>query len=388
MRIKISSLNNILLVLYLVSVILPFIIALHSISVGNIPFWYDPARDFLLGQDNIKKITLIGPTSGIPGIFYGPYWIWLISLGQLVSKDPRVVVFLILAIPYMVIFPFVLFRFKKIFGISTIIILWLYFSFSSGLYYSTNLWNPHLAPILFLTLTYLLVTTDMITNRANAFLNIISAGIIMGLILNLHISFGVAVLFSCVIFFIISAIEICLKKGYQLKGRLLNILTCFILFVFGVFIVFTPFFLFEIKHGFHQIQTAINVFTANGSVVSENGLSDRDILINFFRVISNLLSVPIKFAFILLTASVVYYMCIFLRYKKMMNTFELKLYLFLLISGFCIAFLYLTSKNPVWSYHFIGVEIIFLLFLGLIAKRYVIVKILLLLLVLNLTYSH
>lgn len=210
----------------------------------------------------------------------------------------------------------------------------------------------------------------------------------MGLILNLHISFGVAVLFSCVIFFIISAIEICLKKGSQLKGRLLNILTCFILFVFGVFIVFTPFFLFEIKHGFHQIQTAINVFTANGSVVSENGLSDRDILINFFRVISNLLSVPIKFAFILLTASVVYYMCIFLRYKKMMNTFELKLYLFLLISGFCIAFLYLTSKNPVWSYHFIGVEIIFLLFLGLIAKRYVIVKILLLILVLNLTYSH
>src|SRR3989344_163041 len=138
MRIKISSLNNILLVLYLVSIILPFIIALHSISVGNIPFWYDPARDFLLGQDNIKKLTLIGPTSGIPGIFYGPYWIWLISLGQLVSKDPRVVVFLILAIPYMVIFPFVLFRFKKIFGISTIIILWLYFSFSSGLYYSRS----------------------------------------------------------------------------------------------------------------------------------------------------------------------------------------------------------------------------------------------------------
>jgi len=61
---------------------------LYAIISGNISFWYDPARDMLSAWDNLHKLTLIGSTSGIPGIFYGPYWIWLLSIPIFFSKDP------------------------------------------------------------------------------------------------------------------------------------------------------------------------------------------------------------------------------------------------------------------------------------------------------------
>ena len=58
----------------------PLFLSLKNIIQGNIPFWFDNARDFLLALGNLEKPTLIGPPTGIPGVFYGPYWIWLLSI--------------------------------------------------------------------------------------------------------------------------------------------------------------------------------------------------------------------------------------------------------------------------------------------------------------------
>lgn len=42
---------------------IPLIFSVTSILRGDIPFWYDNARDMLLAWDNLSKPTLIGPTS-------------------------------------------------------------------------------------------------------------------------------------------------------------------------------------------------------------------------------------------------------------------------------------------------------------------------------------
>jgi hypothetical protein len=34
-----------------------------------------------------------------------------------------------------------------------------------------------------------------------------------------------------------------------------------------------------------------------------------------------------------------------------------------------VLYVYISSKNPVWDYHFIGIEVILLLLLGLLAKK-------------------
>jgi hypothetical protein len=77
--------NKLFWLIALISWVILAVINLYPIIVGNIPFWYDPARDMLSAWDNLHKLTLIGSTSGIPGIFYGPYWIWLLrpALGNL-----------------------------------------------------------------------------------------------------------------------------------------------------------------------------------------------------------------------------------------------------------------------------------------------------------------
>src|SRR5438046_2413526 len=92
---------------------LPAIIIIYKTLSGSFPLWYDIARDLLSALANFQKPTLIGPTSGIPGVFYGPYWIWLLSFAQIFSHDPRIITLLVATIPYLFLFPFILFRFSK-----------------------------------------------------------------------------------------------------------------------------------------------------------------------------------------------------------------------------------------------------------------------------------
>src|SRR6266403_2890791 len=105
--------------------LVPLIGILNKIWTGEFALWYDPARDLLSGLANLQKPTLIGPTTGIPGVFYGPYWIWLLSLGEIISRNPRVVTIVVETIPYVLLFPFILSRFSKIISVPILCMLWL-----------------------------------------------------------------------------------------------------------------------------------------------------------------------------------------------------------------------------------------------------------------------
>ena len=138
--------------LFLISIIVAFLIIIKPVIEGNIPFWYDPARDLLMAWDNLKKPTLIGPTSGIPGIFYGPHWIWLLSIGVAISKDPRFVVFLILTLPHFIFLPLSIVKLQgKLIDWKTMISIWILSIFALGSY-ANQIWSPNLAPLLFFLL--------------------------------------------------------------------------------------------------------------------------------------------------------------------------------------------------------------------------------------------
>ena len=49
---------------------------------GSFAFTYDVGRDLLAVRDLVyqHKITLIGPTSGQGGFFYGPWWYWVLAI--------------------------------------------------------------------------------------------------------------------------------------------------------------------------------------------------------------------------------------------------------------------------------------------------------------------
>lgn len=333
---------------------------LHKIYSGVTPFWYDPARDLLSAWDNLSHPTLIGPTSGIPGIFYGPYWIWLLSFGLLFSKDPRVVVFVTCFIPYLILFPLVLNRFSGFISRRALFVMGLLFLLNFQKY-TFSLWNPYPAPFITLLIISLLVFQKWEFSRY-AFIQSVFTGFLVGLLINFHISFGIGFFFGLFIFLLI---QLVIHRNIW-KNLLLHV----VFWICGLLIAFSPFLLFELRHQFNQTKTALNALTHYGNVVALKGLSRIDILGEFFGRAGRLFSHegnPAAVVGVLLVALTI---ILVIKYRAALTEIERRLLTLLscLMTG--ILFIYLTARNPIWEYHFTGVEILFLLLFAVVITRF------------------
>ncbi len=349
---------------------IPLTIILSSIIGESIPFSFDTARDFV--QAASGKISLIGPPTGIPGIFYGPYWIWLIQLALFISHNPAHDTLIILVLPYFIILPVVLRKFTTIWGIQVSILVWLLFTLRFVSYF-TSLWNPNLAPLLFWLLAYSAMRLGVVQKSKEYVLHTVFMGILVGLILNIHLSFGIGVALGTILYMI------SLKR---LKGVGV--------FLLGLGVIYIPFIVFELRHGFGQIRAIMQTLQAaiwySRSVVGHTGLHPIHIIDKFLRVIpSDILQMPRQVTtFFLITIGGWFGLQVL--YKKIRLTQAQKsLVIFLLLCSVSILGVFLKSPNPVWEYHFIGVESIILLFFALIMRHLRIVRYLLTLWVFILT---
>lgn len=360
---------------YLFIIIGFFIPAYLSISIvvsGNIPFWYDSARDLSAAVANLKKISLIGQTTGIPGLFYGPYWIWLLSLGISVSKDPRIILLLVITIPYLVIFPILLI---KIFGYINGIILWLVFFFSTGVYYMTHLWNPVVAPLLLLFIIF--IAAKLLEFKRNSYLMVILTGILTGVLMQFHMSLGFGIFIGNI--FLIFLIFVNSNFKFSKKAIAWSKFNNFFVYFIGFLLSFLPFLVFELRHNFMQLNSIFEVFISQEKVIGITGISKNEIIQTFFGRLEVLLKQPlwlIGTAFLSLT----YYKL--LKDKWNIFSFRKKLHIYLLSLLFTILSVYLTAKNPVWGYHFTGIEVIFLVLLGLYIDKFNVARIILILVLL------
>ena len=250
------KIRNYLLIFF--ALVVPSILIISSLMQGNISFWYDPARDLLTAWD---KFTLIGPTSGIPGIFYGAYWMWLLRFGLFFSKDPIVVILITATIPYLFLFSFIWFRFTKFFGLTPVVIGWILFILGSGMVYATGLWNPYPAPLLTLAIIYFLITIPFEkTTKAYLSQNIL-LGFLLGVVINFHISFGITLLFGVLIFLSKNLFMEMYKAKQKRFKQILPILISYGAISVGFTIAYLPTILFEIRHGFAQTNTLITALT-------------------------------------------------------------------------------------------------------------------------------
>jgi hypothetical protein len=356
-------------VLTIVAILLPAIVATVSLLMGYIKFWYDPARDLLSAWDSLSKPTLIGPTSGIPGIFYGPYWIWLLSIGERISKDPAIVALITATIPYFLIFPFIWFKFSKFFGQKEVIIGWLLFILSTGFTYATQLWNPYPAPLFSLAVIYLLLRFDFRSFSMPALFVHLCTGFLLGLVINFHISFGISFFFGVVLFLTWDALKPLFDK--KRKGAKIIVTKIFLLFatLAGVFAAFLPTLLFELRHGFNQIQTLLHTFSQYGDVVTIKGLSKSLIFKNFIDTFGSLLHLPTILAGVILFTMLGYFIWLVGTKRIKLNEKDVRIITIICALFFGICFIYFSAKNPVWAYHFIGVDIIFLVTLTFLLSK-------------------
>lgn len=348
---------------WLIIILVPAVLSLREILLGTFSFWFDPARDLLLALNNLQKPTLIGVPTGIPGLFYGPYWLWFISLAMIVSKDPRIVTIIVLFIPYFVFFPLFLRRFDRIWGTAVSMAIWLIFIFNYR-YYTNSLWNPHLAPLLFL----ILVSMIGIRSKPLPVLRYFLIGVVATLIVSLHFSFGIACLGATTIFLLLELIITHIKQ----RRNLLTKIRLFLCFIAGLITICIPTLVFEWRHGFMQIKTL--VATVNNAVffqtpaVGIRGLGKTDILNETLEQLTKLLQMPVLLVGILTLILVA--KILFRRRRNFIDSGNyLNTFAYVLLVLFTVLGIFLTSKNPVWEYHFIAIEVILSILIGLLILK-------------------
>lgn len=355
--------KNTFFFIFVLAIILPFFMALWFTVTGVFPFWYDNSRDLLSAWRNLSDPTLIGPTTGIPGLFYGPYWIWMLSIPLFFTKDPRATVIAVGILPYFILFPIVLMKFRSIFSRVSIIVAWIFFIFNIGEGYATNLWNPHVAPLLLLVLILTIVFFDFKKFNLKSVIKMMFAGIISGLIVNFHVSLGIGVSIGLALYYL--AYFILHRKDFTI----LNYVKYLSVFYLSFLVTFLPFLLFEVRNNFLQSKVLISAVLELGNVVNTSGLSKDLILKLFIGRAGDLTGLHESVGFMLV--GIFAGLTVFLWLRKIIsftkNEKNLLLTLFSISIG--ILTLYLSAKNPVWSYHFLGVEILFLLLFGLIITK-------------------
>lgn len=374
------TLEKLLFGIYIFILLVCTIIAISQVAVGNFAFWYDPARDLLSALHNLSKPTLLGNPTGIPGVFYGPYWIWLLSFGLLINKDPRYALFVVGIIPYIILFPFFFSKFSKILGRKTVFILLVFFALGGFLNYTTNLWNPNLAPFFFILLILSLMSFSFSHLSFKTYLFAFLSGASLGLIMNFNLSFGIGVAGGVSLYMIVSLlIAIRQYKKLSLKNILLT-LNIFLFYIAGILFIFLPFILFELRHNFlqtHYIYSAFaNTVFYNSAQVGQIGFNKILILRTFFGAFGSTIHVNEFFVYIGLIAIPIYIFILWTKKKlnhflitvkkQLLTTPKGKLLSILLIILFSTFFMYISSKNPVWAYYFIGMDILFLLIFGVI----------------------
>lgn len=318
-----------------------FLAAFRSVSGGFIPFWYDPARDLLQALDNLKKLTLIGPPTGIPGIFYLPYWTWFLSLPLLFTRDPRWITLFTTTLPYYLLLPLLFFLLKDTFGKLTSMALCLLF-FLSYENLTVQLWSPNLQPLLLLGLIYLVII------KRN-FL----AGLTVGISLGFNMAFGIVATTATVLFYFFGIF----RKSWR----------DFIFAMTGLGLTLTPYFVFEFRHGFNQTKMYLAAFGGHSGVILA-GLSQEEIISRIVSIPQQLLHLPNLLIGGLLVLTLLLLGYRFYTHKIKLAVPEKRLWFFLLCCFISLSYIYFVSKNPKWDYHFIGLEILVLLVIGLIVK--------------------
>lgn len=219
--------------------ILIFILAFPQrfilMSKGYFAFNYDQGRDFLAVSKILSgDIVLIGQTTGLQGIFYGPWWYYFLTpLIWISGKDPQVVANIFAIIGVLTIVGIYLLIKSITNSRPTSFLIALFSAISPNwMLGSTNIWNPTLTPILLIIFIYYL-NKIFLFKKPFHYLVLGASGF---LIFDTTASFG-SILILCIL-----ASPFIFRKTFLRKEFLLTLL--------GGFLVLLPRIVFEIKNNF------------------------------------------------------------------------------------------------------------------------------------------
>lgn len=342
--------SSIVKVLILLIVILAAFLRLYRIE-DYMTFLGDEGRDVLVVYNILHgRLTLLGPTASVGGFFLGPIYYYFMSpflwAFNYNPVGPAVMVALFGVAAVFLIYKVGSEFFGKKVGL---IAAFLYAISPLVIAYSRSSWNPNLMPFFSLLAMYVLYKA-IVKNKIKLFL---LCGFLFGILMQLH--------YLTIFLGIIAVSYIAITKR-----KILLILKDYLFMLIGFIVGWSPFLVFEFKHGFINLKSIVSFVFGSGDT-GGNSHFFSTIYNVFFRLFARLIAnfpppeqVSLKSDF---GISAWYYLTFFLAvlsvgmlFKKLLKNINNKkeflkislLFLWLFIGISLFGF----YKKPIYDYYF------------------------------------
>ncbi len=348
--------------LVLVLVILTAVVRFTPIVTGNFPFLFDHGRDLLDVNKIIvdHKPTLIGPFTGIQGVFQGPYHYYLLAIASIIGNghpaSGTVFMALLGVVGVIICYMFGKQIASRQFGI----IAALFFAIApASIAFSQHFWNPHWIPFLMI-LFYISLYKSIYGNKKY----LVATWFFAGLMAQLEVADGLWMLPVLVVSYLILDRKAFLNKWFYIGGV-----------VYGV--LFLPQVLFDLRHQFLMTQSIVALFEGKnqslGAVIPFNiRLSLR--LDEVLRATVFALSNNQLIAYLFLISGVLY--TAYTIVKK--QTDHLRILILFLIAPVLYYSLFIFFPRPAWAWYWIGIQVSYYFFvaysLSQIARLHIFLK--------------
>ncbi|MCL4377229.1 MAG: hypothetical protein M1409_02420 [Actinobacteria bacterium] len=351
------------LLLYLLIVIGAFL-RLWGVYTNSFAFTYDVGRDMLALHNIVylHKIPLIGATTGLPGIFYGPWWYYLLTpFFFIFSGNPQGIA-LTMALIGIAAIPVGFCFGKKLGGNLLGIFLAGIISVSGNLIsLSSQIWNPNIAPlfILFIFLTLLRIFNE---DKKDKSLYYFILGILLTFNIDLEIVFGLLLSIG-----IILSVIFVKKRKISFKN--------IVFFVLGSIVIIAPRVFFELRHQFLMTKTFLGFFAGASSSASKSP----ELVLNRFGIIFDQFNSTLALDNKLLGFTLILFIAlsIFLFYKKAEN--DLKNFI---KTSLIVIFVFLIGtvffSHDIWPHYLVGLPVFYILLfcvsLYLLSKKFQVIS--------------
>lgn len=236
--------------------LLGLLLRLYKID-AYMTFLGDEGRDVLVVYGILHgDITLLGPTASVGGFFLGPIYYYLMAPALLFANynpvGPAVMVALFGAATIWVIYSFA----NRFYGIySAIIVSIIYAASPLVIIYSRSSWNPNTVP--FFALVMLIALYFGIIKKS--WKGVFTSGILFGILLQLHY---LATFLGVIVFFYILISQMYFSKTPS--KVVLQSVKDYMFYGLGVLVGWSPFLLFELRHGFANIKSIFKFVFSSG----------------------------------------------------------------------------------------------------------------------------
>ena len=338
-----------LLLIFLISLPKRLIFPFNNLFAFN----YDQGRDFLAVSKIIyeKDLTLIGQTTGLQGVFYGPWWYYFLApLIYVFGGDPqKVAIALALFGAITVVATYLLLKTLTnnsliSFALSIVVAISNLWMFGP-----VHIWHPSITPLLLIVFVYIL---HKIVSHPKP-LYYFALGIVAFLAIDTSASFG----FIFAIYLLIS--PFIFKKQLLRKEYLLVLL--------GAFLILSPRLIFEFKNNFLISKSVISILTNPPLHFHQISIYERltERPLQYLRIIAEGFTRNVEIIGLVFIVAVMLMLIKTLLGKTYLKIRQDFIFLYLVYLIVITLIFFTIYPASVWDYYLVGMPTIFLV---LIAK--------------------